>query len=52
MFATEAVAGGLPIHIAAKILGHNDINTTQGYTAVFDEGLVRTYRRSSMLVVL
>lgn len=44
MFATEAVAGGLPIHIAAKILGHKDINTTQGYTAVFDEGLVRTYR--------
>ena len=44
MFATEAVAGGLPIHIAAKILGHKNINTTQGYTAVFDEGLVRTYR--------
>ncbi len=44
MFATEAVAGGLPIHIAAKVLGHRNINTTQAYTAVFDEGLVRTYR--------
>ena len=44
MFATEAVADGLPIHIAAKVLGHKNINTTQGYTAVFDEGLVRTYR--------
>jgi site-specific recombinase XerD len=44
MFATEAVADGLPIHIAAKVLGHKSINTTQGYTAVFDEGLVRTYR--------
>jgi hypothetical protein len=44
MFATEAVAGGLPIDIAAKVLGHNNINTTQTYTAVFDDGLVRTYR--------
>jgi site-specific recombinase XerD len=32
MFATEAVAGGLPIHIAAKVLGHKNINTTQAYT--------------------
>jgi integrase len=44
MFATEAVAGGLPIHIAAKLLGHKNLKTTQAYTAVFDEGLVRTYR--------
>ena len=44
MFATGAVANGLPIHIAAKILGHKDVNTTQGYTAVFDEALVRAYR--------
>jgi len=44
MFATEAVAGGLPIHIAAKVLGHKNINTTQTYTAVFDDGLVRSYR--------
>jgi integrase len=44
MFPTEAVAGGLPIHIAAKVLGHKNINTTQAYTAVFDDGLVRTYR--------
>lgn len=44
MFATEAVAGGLPVHIAARILGHDDITTTQAYTAVFDEDLVRAYR--------
>nr|WP_253253075.1 site-specific integrase [Rhodococcus erythropolis] len=44
MFATEMVTGGLPIHIAAKILGHNRLVTTQGYTAVFDEELIRSYR--------
>jgi site-specific recombinase XerD len=44
MFATEAVTGGLPVHIAAKILGHANINTTQGYTAVFQDDLIRTYR--------
>lgn len=44
MFATEAVTGGLPVHIAAKILGHADINTTQAYTAVFQDQLIRTYR--------
>ncbi len=44
MFATEAVTGGLPVHIVARILGHANINTTQAYTAVFDEHLVRVYR--------
>ncbi|SDJ02338.1 Phage integrase family protein [Actinokineospora alba] len=44
MFATEAVTGGLPIHIVARLLGHANINTTQAYTAVFDDDLVRTYR--------
>jgi integrase len=33
IFATETVNGGLPIHIAAKLLGHLDLNTTQGYVA-------------------
>lgn len=44
MFATEMVTGGLPIHIAAKILGHHRLVTTQGYTAVFQEELIRSYR--------
>ena len=35
IFATETVNGGLPIHIAAKLLGHLDLNTTQGYVAVY-----------------
>ncbi len=44
MFATEAVGGGLPVHIVARLLGHANINTTQAYMAVFDEQLVRSYR--------
>ena len=44
MFATEAVTGGLPVHIVARILGHANINTTQAYMAIFDEHLVRVYR--------
>lgn len=31
VFATDAVSDGLPIHIAAKLLGHLDLNTTQAY---------------------
>jgi hypothetical protein len=44
MFATDAVAGGLPVHILARLLGHANLNTSQAYTAVFNDDLVRTYR--------
>ncbi|MEV0804341.1 site-specific integrase [Kribbella sp. NPDC050281] len=44
MFVTEAVTAGLPIHIAAKLLGHASVNTTQAYHAVFQDDLVRSYR--------
>ena len=44
MFATEAVTGGLPVHIAARILGHRNIATTESYTAVFQDDLIRAYR--------
>lgn len=44
MLATESVGGGLPVHIVSKLLGHKNISTTQAYTAVFDEELVRSYR--------
>ncbi len=45
IFSTETVNGGLPIHIAAKLLGHLDLNTTQGYVAVYPEEVIRHYRR-------
>jgi site-specific recombinase XerD len=44
MFATEAVTGGLPVHIAAKVLGHRSITATESYVAVFQDDLIRTYR--------
>lgn len=44
MFTTDAVTGGLPIHIAAKLLGHASLNTTQHYLAVFQDDLIRAYR--------
>jgi len=44
IFVTDAVTGGLPVHIAAKILGHDNISTTQHYLAVFQDELIRSYR--------
>lgn len=44
VFTTTAVQDGLPLHIASKILGHRHLNSTQPYTAVFQDDLIRTYR--------
>jgi site-specific recombinase XerD len=44
IFATEAVSGGLPVHIAARLLGHASVTTTQSYLAVFQDELIRSYR--------
>ncbi|MEE9416955.1 MAG: site-specific integrase, partial [Acidimicrobiales bacterium] len=44
IFATEAVASGLPVHIAAKILGHDNLNTTQGYVALYDRDVIEHHR--------
>jgi hypothetical protein len=44
MFATEAVTGGLPVHIAARVLGHKHLTTTQAYLAVFQEDLINNYQ--------
>ena len=44
LFATEAVASGLPVHIAAKILGHDNLNTTQGYVAIYDRDVIEHHR--------
>lgn len=44
IFATEAVASGLPVHITAKILGHESIATTQTYVAVYDQDVIDHHR--------
>jgi len=43
-FTTAAVTGGLPVHIAARILGHKSLTTTETYMAIFQEDLIRSYR--------
>ncbi|MGH2699617.1 MAG: site-specific integrase, partial [Actinomycetota bacterium] len=44
IFATEAVASGLPVHIAAKILGHDTLATTQAYVAIYDNDVIDHHR--------
>ncbi|MEW2401992.1 site-specific integrase [Streptomyces sp. NPDC046862] len=44
LFATDIVNGGLPIHIGAALLGHLNLQTTQGYVAVFAEDIVKHYQ--------
>ena len=44
IFATEAVAAGLPVHITAKILGHESLATTQTYLAVYDQDVIDHHR--------
>ncbi|WP_202911731.1 tyrosine-type recombinase/integrase [Segeticoccus rhizosphaerae] len=44
IFATEAVAAGLPVHITAKILGHESLTTTQTYLAVYDQDVIDHHR--------
>jgi hypothetical protein len=44
IFATDAAAAGLPVHILAKILGHESIATTQIYVAIYDEDVIDHHR--------
>jgi hypothetical protein len=32
------------VHIAARLLGHKNLATTETYTAVFQDDLIRSYR--------
>jgi hypothetical protein len=44
IFASDVVNSGLPIYIAQQLLGHLDLNTTQGYVAVYPTEIIRHYR--------
>jgi hypothetical protein len=43
MFITDAVMNGLPPHIAQIIAGHQDLNVTMGYKAVYPEEAVQAH---------
>jgi integrase len=45
LFTTDAVNSGLPIHIAAAVLGHRNLNTTRGYAAVYPAEVIRVYQQ-------
>ena len=43
MFITDAVLNGLPPHIAQLIAGHQDLNVTMGYKAVYPEEAIQAH---------
>lgn len=43
LFATELVGSGLPLHIVSTLLGHLNLETTRGYTAVFPEHVIQAH---------
>ncbi|MFJ9034717.1 tyrosine-type recombinase/integrase [Streptomyces sp. NPDC102274] len=43
MFITDAIMNGLPPHIAQVIVGHQDINVTLGYKAVYPDEAIRAH---------
>ncbi|TCO33036.1 phage integrase family protein [Kribbella steppae] len=44
LFTTEMVSSGLPLHIAATLLGHLNLDTTRGYTAVFPDEVIAAHQ--------
>lgn len=45
MFITDIVNAGFPIHLAAKLVGHNSIEVTRSYTAVYQKDVFEAYER-------
>lgn len=43
IFITDIVNAGFPIHLAARLVGHNNIEVTSGYTAVYRKDLFEAY---------
>jgi len=44
LFLTDAIRTGLPPHIAAKICGHQLLDTTMGYAAIYPEDVIAHHR--------
>ncbi|GAA1381367.1 tyrosine-type recombinase/integrase [Pseudonocardia kongjuensis] len=45
LFITDLVTEGFPIHLAAQLVGHQHIDTTRGYTAVYEHEVFAAYDR-------
>jgi integrase len=43
IFITDAILNGLPPHIAQVIAGHQDINVTLGYKAIYPEEAIQSH---------
>ncbi|MFI6850492.1 integrase [Kitasatospora sp. NBC_00085] len=44
IFITDAILNGLPPHIAQVIAGHDSINTTMGYAAIYPKDTLEAHR--------
>ncbi|WP_055618500.1 site-specific integrase [Streptomyces phaeochromogenes] len=44
IFITDAILSGLPPHIAQVVAGHNNINSTMGYAAIYPVDAIESHR--------
>lgn len=44
LFATDALATGLPPHIVQALMGHQNLATTQGYAAIYPSDVIRHHQ--------
>ncbi|GCB52744.1 mobile element protein [Streptomyces sp. NL15-2K] len=44
IFVSDALRSGLPPHIAARICGHQTVDTTLGYAAIYPEDVITHHR--------
>lgn len=45
IFATDAQSSGVPVHVIAAILGHESVETTSIYAAVYPKDIINAHRQ-------